>query len=86
MMLALEVDDEELIKRLLNRGKDSGRADDQNRGIIQKRITEYNNKTAPLKEYYSRQNKYYGVKGVGTIDSIFESLCDVIEKKVTSIV
>src|SRR5438445_12609260 len=52
MMLALEVNDEELIKRLLNRGKDSGRADDQNEEIIRKRIHEYNNKTAPLKDYY----------------------------------
>jgi adenylate kinase len=84
MMLALEVDDEELIKRLLNRGKDSGRADDQNRDIIQKRITEYNNKTAPLKNYYSGQNKYYGIKGVGTIDEIFDALSKVIDKQKVS--
>jgi len=79
MMLALEVPKEELIKRLLNRGKDSGRADDQNESVIEKRITEYNNKTAPLKEYYSKQNKYFGIKGVGTVEEIFEALCKAID-------
>jgi adenylate kinase len=80
MMLALEVDKEELIKRLLNRGKDSGRADDQNEKVIEKRINEYNSKTMPLKEYYSKQNKFAGINGVGSIDEIFNSLCKVIEK------
>ncbi len=80
MMLALEVDNEELIKRLLNRGKDSGRADDQNRGVIQKRITEYNNKTAPLKDYYMKQNKFSGIKGVGSVEEIFTSLAETIDK------
>src|SRR5436190_5649457 len=56
MMLSLEVPKDELIKRLLNRGKDSGRTDDQNETIIEKRISEYNDKTAPLKDYYSKQN------------------------------
>ena len=80
MMLALEVPKEELIKRLLNRGKDSGRPDDQNESVIEKRITEYNNKTAPLKEYYSKQGKYFGIKGTGTIEEIFQSLCAVIDE------
>ena len=62
MMLALEVEDEELLKRLLLRGKDSGRADDQDQNIIRKRINEYNTKTAPLKEYYSAQNKFHSVR------------------------
>lgn len=78
-MLALEVPKEELIKRLLNRGKESGRADDQNETVIEKRINEYNNKTSPLKEYYSKQNKFSGVNGVGSIDEIFDSLCKVID-------
>jgi adenylate kinase len=78
LMLALEVSDEELVKRLLLRGKASGRPDDVNEEIIQKRIEEYNKKTAPLKEYYSAQNKFESVKGVGTIDEIFESLCAAI--------
>lgn len=77
-MLALEVDNEELTKRLLLRGKDSGRADDQNEEIIRNRIKEYNNKTAPLKEFYSAQNKFHAVNGIGTIDEIFESLCTEI--------
>ena len=80
MMLALEVPKEELIKRLLNRGKDSGRPDDRNESIIDQRINEYNNKTAPLKDYYLRQNKFFGVKGLGSIDEIFDSLCKVIDR------
>jgi len=78
MMLALEVDDEELTKRLLLRGKDSGRPDDQNEEIIRNRIKEYNNKTAPLKSYYSAQNKFQSVHGIGSIDEIFTNLCNRI--------
>ncbi len=80
MMLSLEVEDEELIKRLLNRGKDSGRPDDKNEEVIRKRIHEYNSKTAPLKSYYSEQGKFHGVRGVGSIDEIFGRLVSVIEK------
>lgn len=75
MMLALEVDDNELIKRLLNRGKDSGRPDDQNEEVIRRRINEYNLKTAPLKDYYTAQKKFYSIKGTGTVDEIFDRLC-----------
>lgn len=81
MMLSLEVPKEELIKRLLNRGKDSGRPDDSSEEVIEKRITEYNNKTAPLKEFYSKQNKFFGIKGVGTVDEIFALLCGQIDKR-----
>lgn len=81
MMLSLEVPKTELIGRLLNRGKESGRPDDQNVMVIEKRINEYNNKTAPLKEYYTGQQKFKGVNGVGSIDEIFESLCKVIDSK-----
>ncbi|CAN5642037.1 adenylate kinase [soil metagenome] len=80
MMLSLEVEKSELIKRLLNRGKESGRPDDSNEAVIEKRITEYNNKTAPLKDYYSKQDKFFGVKGIGTVDEIFGLLCGQIEK------
>ena len=62
-MLSLKVEDNELINRLLNRGKDSGRADDQNESIIPNRISEYNKKTAPLKNYYYSQNKLNEVEG-----------------------
>jgi adenylate kinase len=79
MMLALEVDDEELTKRLLNRGKDSGRSDDQDESIIRNRIKEYNNKTAPLKAYYTRQGKFKSVYGIGEIDEIFSKLCEKID-------
>jgi adenylate kinase len=78
MMLALEVDNDELTKRLLLRGKESGRPDDANESIIKNRIQEYNNKTAPLKDYYSKQGKFHSIKGVGTIEEIFASLCDKI--------
>jgi adenylate kinase len=81
MMLALEVENEELIKRLLHRGKESGRADDSNREVIEKRIVEYNKKTAPLKEYYSKQFKFHAVQGMGTVEQIFEKLCKVIDKQ-----
>ncbi len=77
-MLALEVDDEELTKRLLLRGQDSGREDDKNEGIIRNRIAEYNNKTLPLKNYYSEQGKFHSIHGIGTIDQIFQSLVDRI--------
>ena len=80
VMLALEVEDEELIRRLLLRGKDSGRADDQDQRIIAARIKEYNNKTAPLVNYYNEQGKYRAVKGVGAIEDIFSSLVSEIEK------
>ncbi len=77
-MLALEVDNEELTKRLLLRGKASGRADDQNEEIIRNRIKEYNNKTAPLKDFYSAQNKFHAINGIGSIDEIFDALCTEI--------
>lgn len=78
-MLALEVSDEELMKRLLLRGKESGRSDDQNPEVIGKRVQEYNSKTMPVANYYKSQNKYSGIIGVGDIDSIFDSLCNVID-------
>lgn len=77
-MLALEVDDEELTKRLLLRGQDSGREDDKNETIIRNRIAEYNTKTLPLKNYYSEQGKFHSINGIGTIDQIFQSLVDRI--------
>lgn len=77
-MLSLEVANDELVKRLLLRGKASGRADDQNEEIIRNRVNEYNNKTLPLKKYYSEQAKYHAINGVGSIDSIFKQLTDRI--------
>lgn len=78
-MLALEVEEDELRKRLLLRGKDSGRADDVDPVIIQKRIDVYNNETAPVKDYYTKQNKYKGIYGIGEIEDIFNALCKAID-------
>lgn len=78
-MLSLKVDDTELIKRLLERGKDSGRADDQNEDIISNRINEYNNKTAPLKDFYFAQNKLSEIEGTGSIEEISSRINLVID-------
>lgn len=79
-MLALEVSTTELLQRLLERGKISGRADDQNKEIIADRITEYQKKTAPLKNYYQAQNKYHEIIGTGNIEEIFARLCQTIDE------
>jgi len=77
--IALEVDEEVLIKRLLNRGKDSGRADDQDEEKIRNRFEEYNKKTAPLINYYKAQKKFHFIKGVGTVREISEELIALID-------
>ncbi len=77
-MIALQVDDVELEKRLLLRGKDSGRADDANPEVIRKRIKEYNDKTAPVADFYQAQNKFTSINGIGSIEGIFDAICDVI--------
>jgi adenylate kinase len=79
-MLGLEVEKQELIDRLLSRGKVSGRADDQDQSVIENRINVYNDKTAPLIDYYSKQGKYYGINGMGTIDEIADRLKQVIDR------
>jgi adenylate kinase len=79
LMLALEVEEEELKNRLLLRGKDSGRADDQDPAIIQKRIDVYNAETIPVKDHYSAQGKYKGVNGIGSVEHIFDALCSIID-------
>ncbi|MEM1323332.1 MAG: adenylate kinase [Bacteroidota bacterium] len=74
-LIAMDVDDEELVKRLLDRGKTSGRPDDSNEGIIRNRIAVYNKETTPVFDYYDQFNKSIKVNGVGTIDEIFGRLC-----------
>lgn len=73
-MLALEVPEEELVKRLLGRGATSGRTDDKDEAIIRNRIREYEEKTAPLKEYYKAQGKFKAIEGVGSIGDITDRL------------
>lgn len=79
-MVALEVDDEVLVQRLLERGKTSGRPDDADEKVIRNRIKVYYDETAILKNYYQKQDKYFGVDGVGGIDEITERLSSVIDK------
>ena len=78
-MIALEVEDEVLVKRLLERGKTSGRPDDADENIIRNRIKEYYNKTAILKDFYTNQEKFYGVDGIGSIEEITIRLSSVID-------
>ena len=70
LMLALEVEEEELVKRLLGRGATSGRPDDKSEEVVRKRIREYENKTAPLKAYYEEQGKLRRIDGMGGIADI----------------
>ena len=77
-MLALEVEDKELINRLLLRGQHSGRPDDKNEDVIRNRIVEYNSKTLPLKKYYNEQGKFHSIDGIGSVDQIFKDLVDRI--------
>lgn len=78
-MLCLDVEKQELINRLLSRGKVSGRADDQDSTIIENRINVYNLKTRPIIEYYKPQGKYFRIDGMGTIAEIAGRLEEVIE-------
>jgi adenylate kinase len=77
--VALEANDEVLIERLLERGKISGRADDQDETKIRNRFEEYNEKTAPLINFYSSQEKFHSVNGIGSIEDITLRLSTVID-------
>ena len=77
--IALEAEDQILLNRLLKRGETSGRSDDTNKEKILNRFKEYNDKTLPLKEYYSKQNKFFSINGVGDIKLISERLISIIE-------
>ena len=79
-MVLLKVPEEELIERLLERGKTSGRSDDTNPEIIKQRIKEYEDKTMPVASYYQKQSKFYEVQGVGSIEEIFDRLTGTIDK------
>ncbi|GEO11974.1 adenylate kinase [Segetibacter aerophilus] len=81
VVLALKVSEEELVKRLLNRGLTSGRSDDNNEAVIRARIIEYHKKTSVVADYYRRFNKVIDIPGEGSVDEIFDSLCAEIDKR-----
>lgn len=83
-LLSLEVDENELINRLLNRGKTSGRADDINEEIVRKRLAVYKEETTPVYQYYESKNQAVQVNGMGTIEEIFEELCLLIDDRYTT--
>jgi adenylate kinase len=79
MVLSLEVDEEELVKRLLKRAQDQGRKDDTEE-VIMNRLVQYHQHTKPLIDYYDKQKLFKEVYGVGSIEDIFATLCSVIKK------
>ena len=79
-VVGLEVDEDELIERLLKRGQETGRADD-NLDTIKNRLEVYHNQTSPLKDYYATRQKYLPIHGSGTVEEIFHNIVDGIEKK-----
>lgn len=85
LVLALDVTEEELVKRLLNRGKTSGRSDDTNETVIHQRFAVYKNDTAPIAEHYKRLRKFQTIKGEGSVDEIFEAICQAIDKRMKTL-
>ena len=82
MTIALDVDDEILIDRLIIRGKDSGRADDQDKSKIKNRFEEYNKKTSTLINYYRSQNKFFEIDGTGEVSEISQRIFNVIDSNI----
>lgn len=79
VMIYMDVPEQELVNRILMRGKDSGRADDASEDIIRNRIQIYREQTAIVADYYSKQGKYVAVDGVGTLDEVFARICEAID-------
>jgi adenylate kinase len=79
LMLALEVEENELKSRLAKRAEISGRIDDANPEVISKRINVYNSETTPVKEFYQKQNKFVSIDGIGSIDDISDRLFSAID-------
>lgn len=79
-VVGLEVPEEELIERMLNRGKQTGRADD-NLDTIKKRLKVYHSQTSPLRDYYQEKGKYLKINGLGNIDTIFNEIADGLKTK-----
>lgn len=80
-VIGLEVPDEELTKRLLKRGEESGRSDDNERAI-KTRLAVYHGQTKPLVEYYTETGRYSAIDGIGTIDDIFAKICSIIDSSI----
>ncbi|OFY38251.1 MAG: adenylate kinase [Bacteroidetes bacterium GWF2_38_335] len=80
ILITLDVPDNEVVKRILIRGKNSGRADDQNIDVIENRLKVYHEITSPVIEYYKAQKKYRSINGTGAVDEVFERICDVIDE------
>lgn len=78
-LVALQVDDEEIVRRILERGKASNRADDNDESIVRKRIAVYNAETSPVFDFYAAQQKSHRIDGIGSIEEIFERLCAQID-------
>lgn len=83
-MIALDVPDEELISRIIERGKSSGRSDDQDINKIATRLEVYRNETLPVANYYQEQGKYVAINGVGSIDEIFHNIKREIDKLIAN--
>lgn len=79
-LLSLDVEDDELVKRILNRGKTSGRKDDSSEEIIRNRIAVYDSQTSPVFNYYAKANKSFKIDGLGTVEEIFERLSNKIKE------
>ncbi|MBK7787165.1 MAG: adenylate kinase [Saprospiraceae bacterium] len=79
-LIALEVEEEEIVQRLLERGKSSGRPDDADEEVIRKRISVYLAQTTPVYEYYQNHDKSVSIKGMGSIEEIFAALCIEIDR------
>ena len=79
-LIALQVDDEEIIRRILERGKTSGRADDNDEAVIRKRIEVYNRETSPVFEHYGKNGRSMTISGIGTIGEIFDRLCEQVDR------
>jgi len=78
-LLALQVDDAEIVERIKLRGKSSGRPDDNDEATIRNRIFVYKNETTPVYDYYNLQHKSHSINGVGGVEDIFERLCELID-------
>lgn len=84
LVLALEVTEEELVHRLLNRGKTSGRPDDTNESVIRKRLLVYTNETSPVADYYKKAHKFKTIAGEGSVNEIFAALRKTIDVQAAS--